>query len=168
MSAVVTVLAAIGLIVIISYLIYYLYEYMKYQMDKKTAENTNPPSNYMQNSGIKCPDYWVNTGIDRDGNYKCTNSFNIETVNPTTGNYKGKCNPTDMTFPHIDDGYTWEFGDPDGLTSYSDQEKYDFLNKSYGNSLSRCQWINYCGPSTNTQGIWSGINEICNTPPQSS
>ena len=168
MSAVVTVLAAIGLIVVISYLIYYLYEYIKYRMDRKIAENTNPPNNYMQNSGIKCPDYWVNTGIDKDGNYKCTNSFNIETVNPTTGSYQGKCNPTEMVFPPIKNGYTWEFGDPDGLTSYTDQEKYDFLNKSSGQSLSRCQWINYCGPSANTQGIWSGINEICNTPPQSS
>ena len=50
MSAVVTVLAAIGLIVVISYLIYYLYEYIKYRMDRKIAENTNPPNNYMQNS----------------------------------------------------------------------------------------------------------------------
>jgi hypothetical protein len=168
MSAVVTVLAAIGLIVVVSYLIYYLYEFMKYKMDKKISDNMNPPNNYMQNSGIKCPDYWVNTGMDPDGNYKCHNSFNIETVNPTSGNYKGKCNPVDMRFPHIDSGYTWEYGDPNGLTSYTDKEKYDFLNKSVGDSLTRCQWINYCGPSTNVQGIWSGVNELCNNPPLSS
>lgn len=168
MSAVVTVLAAIGLIVVISYLIYYLYEFIKYKMDQKVSDDVNPPNNYMQNSGIKCPDYWVNTGIDINGNYKCHNSFNIETVNPTSGSYAGKCNPVDMVFPEIDSGYTWEYGDPNGLTSYTDQEKYDFLNKSVDGSLTRCQWINYCGPSTNVQGIWSGVNEICNNPPQSS
>lgn len=167
MSAVVTVLAAIGLIVVISYLIYYLYKYISSKVDQKRAEDVYPPDNYMQNSGLKCPDYWVNTGVTPKGDYVCHNSFNIDTVNPTSGSYAGKCNPTNMIFPKIDKDYTWEYGDPDGLTSYTYDEKYDFLNKSVGDSLTRCQWINNCGPSQNVQGIWSGVNEICNSPPTS-
>jgi hypothetical protein len=167
-SIVVNILAGLAVLIIICYIIKYLWDLYKHRKDLKINSQINPPGSYMQNSGIKCPDYWVNTGVDPDGNYKCHNSFNIETVNPTSGSYAGKCNPVDMRFPHIDSGYTWEYGDPDGLTSYTDQEKYDFLNKSVGNSISRCQWINYCGPSTNVQGIWSGVNEICNNPPLSS
>ena len=166
MSVVVNILATIGLIVIIGYLLYYMYKYISNMQTKKFISQINPPGDYMQNSGIKCPDYWVNTGIDDKGNYICKNSFNIESDNPGTGTYAGKCNRTDMSFPAIKSGYTWEYNNPNGLTSYSDKEKYEFLNtKSLENSVSRCQWINNCGPSSNVQGIWSGVNEICNSPP---
>jgi hypothetical protein len=125
----------------------------------------NPPGPYMQNSGIKCPDYWVNTGIDANGNYICTNSFNVPSINPTTGVASGLCNPNTMTFTPVQKGHTWEMNNPNGLTSYSDLEKYNFLNNSKASSsVTRCQWINNCGPSSNIQGIWSGVNEICNSP----
>jgi len=130
----------------------------------------NPPASYMQNSGIKCPDYWVNTGIDPKGNYKCKNSFNIPSNQPETGTYIGKCKTDELVFPPIQSGYTWEYNDPNDLTSYTDQEKYDFLNKKIDGdtyAISRCDWINNCGPSANIQGIWTGVNEICNNPPTS-
>ena len=170
MSVVVTILAGIGLIFVIFYLIYYLYVYLKYKSDQKKIANINPPSDYMQNTGIKCPDYWVNTGVDSNGNYKCHNSFNITTYQPTTGNFIDKCNKTDLTFKKIKDGFTWEYNDPNGLKSYTEKERYDFLKDdtdTNDNILSRCGWINNCGPSSSTQGIWSGVNEICNAPPPS-
>ena len=175
MSVVVNILAAIGLIVIVSYLSVYLYNFMKNKQTQKTASQISPPGDYMQNSGIKCPDYWVNQGIDSNGNYICKNSFNIQTNNPTTGTYAGKCDPQIMTFTPIGSGlptapagtsYTWEYGNPTGYTTLTDEQKYNYLQTSSATgSISRCAWINNCGPSSKTQGIWSGVNEICNSPP---
>lgn len=167
-AIIVNILAVIALIIIISYVIYYIYKYWKNRKNQYIASVMNPPGSYMQNSGVKCPDYWVNTGIDSNGNYLCKNSFNIPTVNPSKGIAAGKCNSDQLTFTPVSNGYTWELNDPNGLTSYTDKEKYDFLNTSSKNSLTRCQWINNCGPSSNVQGIWSGVNEVCNNPPTAS
>jgi len=167
-SVIINIFAIIGLIIIITYAIRYLYLYVRKKESQKIAMSANPPGNYMQNSGIKCPDYWVNIGYDSSGNYLCKNSFNIATNNPTTGIAAGKCNSKEMIFSPVKSGYTWEYGNPHNLTTLSDDEKYDFLNKSSPSSLSRCQWINYCGPNPNVQGIWSGVNDICNHPPNSS
>lgn len=168
MSLIINILAAIGLFILIVYAIYYLKELINKKINGMKAMAQNPPSSYMQSSGIKCPDYWVNTGIDKNGNFICKNSFNIQTSNPTTGQYKGKCNPEAMTFTPIQPGYTWEGGNPNGLTSYTNDQKYTFLDTSSGtNAMTRCAWINNCGPTPNVQGIWQGVNELCNNPPTS-
>lgn len=165
-SIIVNILAAIALIIIISYIIYYIYGYWKNKEKQQIASIMNPPGPYMQNSGIKCPDYWVNTGVDPSGNYICKNSFNIPTVQPTRGFAINKCNQDSLKFQPITPNKTWEINDPNGLTSYTDIEKYNFLQiPATPSELSRCQWINNCGPASNTQGIWSGVNEICNNPP---
>lgn len=163
MSVIVNILAAIGLIVIISYLVYYLYQYIVKMQSLKEAAQMNPPGNYMQNSGIKCPDYWVNTGVDNNGNYICENTFNIQ-----TNSSNGTCNSSTMKFPPVTQGYTWDYGNPNGLTSLTDEQKYNFvLNTSGTGSMTRCNWINSCGPSSTVQGVWSGVNELCNSPPPS-
>jgi len=166
MSVVVNILAAIGLIVIIAYIVYYIYNYIKDMQTQQTISQMNPPGSYMQNTGILCPDYWVNTGIDANGNYICENTFNIQTnTNPS-------CNSTQMMFSPVANGYTWDYGNPNGMTSLTDNDKYTFVEKStakgVAGAISRCSWVNSCGPSTTVQGIWSGVNEICNSPPPSS
>jgi hypothetical protein len=165
MSVFVNILAAIGLIFIISTLIYYIYIYVKNKIEQRKHKEINPPLSYMQNTGIKCPDYWVNTGVDENGNYICRNSFNITTV-PKTNSYKTKCNSNNLIFSKLPENTTWELNDPHGLTSLTDIEKYRFVSNNKPNDnenlLSRCEWINNCGPSTSVQGVWSGINEICN------
>ena len=164
-SIIINILAVIGFLVVVSWLAYYSYGVVRKRVEYVKVSNTNPPESYMQNSGIKCPDYWVNTGVDKDGNYICKNSFNIDTVNPTGG----KCNSSEMVFSPIQSGYTWESFNPNGLISLTDKEKYDFLNGSVvEGSTTRCSWINTCGPATSTQGIWTGVNEICNSPPPAS
>ena len=154
---VVNILAAFGLIVILGYLIYLLYKYVKDQKNKIVISSINPPGDYMQNSGIKCPDYWVNTGNDNK-NYICKNSFNIQT-NTDDSNH---CNSDSLTFSQIPHGYTWEYGNPNGLTSLTDRQRYDFVNSKKDGSISRCDWINKCGPISSVQGTWSGVNEVCN------
>ena len=165
MSIVVNILAGIGLIVIIAYLISYLWQYFQNRSDQKIISEINPPGSYMQNSGIKCPDYWVNTGVDSNGNYICKNSFNIKTNEPKTGTFANKCNSDQAVFSPITSGNTWEYNNPNGLTSYSDMDKYNFVTTTNGSApISRCDWVNHCGPASNIQGIWSGVNEICNNP----
>jgi hypothetical protein len=161
MSVIINILAAIGLIVIISYMVYYLYTYFKKKQFQASIAHMNPPPSYMQNIGINCPDYWVNMGTDSNGNVMCKNSFNIP-VNDQT-----KCK-SNMTFTKVPSDRTWEFGNPNGLKSLSNSDKYKFVNNSVTpDGVTRCNWINQCGPSSSIQGIWQGVNEICNSPPPS-
>jgi hypothetical protein len=133
-------------------------------MIQKKINDINPPGSYMQNTGIKCPDYWVNTGVNTKGDYICKNSFNIETnskLNP-------KCNSNELIFAQVVDGMTWEMNNPNGYTSMTPADKHDFV-KNYiaegsENYMSRCDWIDQCGPSSSIQGVWSGVSDICNSP----
>jgi hypothetical protein len=164
-SILLTIFAIIGIIIIATIFLYWLYKNYKQLEKARTIEKINPPGQYMQNSGIKCPDYWVNTSVDSRGNYVCKNSFNVESINPKTGSNAGKCNPNELVFPPVESGYTWDYYSANGLTPYTGSDRYNFLNKKANpNSLTRCDWINNCGPSPNIQGIWSGVNQICNNP----
>ena len=164
MSAIINILAAIGLIVIIAYFVYYLYTYFQNKNFQAIIAEMNPPPSYMQTAGINCPDYWVNMGTDSNGNIQCKNSFNI----PVSSSCPVSSSNT-MTFTQIPTGDTWEYGNPNGLTSMTDLQKYNFLStSSTTGGISRCNWINKCGPSPSTQGIWQGVNEICNSPAPSS
>lgn len=166
-SIIANIFSVIGVIVLLLIIIHYTVQYMKNKTAIHIAATMNPPGDYMQNSGIKCPDYWVNTGIDSNGNYMCSNSFNIPSTNPTTGSLAGKCT-SQIVFNPVQSGYTWQYNNPNGLTSYSTQEKYNFVTTQGNGTISRCDWINNCGPASNVQGIWSGVNEICNNPPTTS
>jgi hypothetical protein len=165
-SIIINILAFIALVIIISYVIYYIYNYWQNKITQYNTSLIYPPGAYMQSSGIKCPDYWVNTGIDPNGNYICNNSFNIPSVQPTSGSSQGLCNTNQLKFTPVQSGYTWDYNNPNGLTSYTEQQRYNFVNTTgTGSPISRCQWLNSCGPSSNVQGIWSGVNDVCNTPP---
>jgi hypothetical protein len=159
MSFIINICVIIVIIIFIYYAYYFITSYFAALKNRKIALLTNPPGEYMQNSGIKCPDYWVNTGIDRDQNYICKNSFNIRTNNRNNN----KCNNEIIKFPPIPAGTTWEYGNPNGLTTLTQDAKTTFLNQSVDsdNFLSRCGWIQNCGPGTNVMGTWQGVNEIC-------
>ena len=156
------ILIILGIILFI-FIVQFFNKAIKQRILQNAATLINPPGDYMQTSGIQCPDYWVNAGVDKNGNFICKNSFNVET------NKLPECNSSVMHFTQIPQGNTWQIGNPNGLTSYTDTDKYNFLNTSAApNSLTRCQWINKCGPNARTQGIWQGVNELCNNPPASS
>jgi hypothetical protein len=163
MSIIINIFASIGFIFIIGVLIYYIYVYIKKKSDEQMIKNINPPGAYMQNTGIKCPDYWVNTGVDKDGNYICRNSFNIESNLKKSDGTPNNCNFNEMTFAKLPDGKTWEANNPNGMTSLTDKEKLNFLKRSIEGiaSLSRCDWVTSCGPTSSIPGVWSGVNEIC-------
>jgi len=164
-SIVINILAGVGLLVIIAYIIYYLYNYIENYKFQQSVTQLNPPPTYMQNSGLNCPDYWVNTGIDSNGNSICQNSFNVSSQN---------C-PSTMYFAPIPSANTWIPGNPGNQTTFTDEQQYNFLSTTVAtggstnnqNALSRCAWINQCGPNQTTQGVWQGVNELCNSPPTS-
>ena len=170
-GTIINILAIIGLIILISYLISYLYNYFKQRTANKLNAQVNPPLTYMQQTGLRCPDYWVNAGVDPNGNYICKNSFNLDIKkNPSNECKNVNCysKPEDKTisFNPLPSGYTWELGNPSGLTSYTQTERYDFVNQTTnGAETSRCDWIKCCGPSHNTDAVWQGVEKTCNTNP---
>ena len=101
---IVNFLAIIGVIIIITYIISYIYTYFKQKALQEYLKKINPPLDYMQNSGIKCPDYLSNN-TTKNNKYFCTNrNFNIQINNDP------KClnNNNIVEFPEIPDGKTWE------------------------------------------------------------
>jgi hypothetical protein len=155
-SIIINILAFIGVIFIIGIIIYYIYKYYQKKAHNKIISDIFPPGEYMQHTGIKCPDYWVNTGINKDGNYICYNKFNI----PVRENNNEKCydSPNIKTFSPLDKNKTWEYGDPYGMKSYTDKEKSEFVKKD------RCGWIRDCGAEPGLNAVWSGVDDICSNP----
>lgn len=157
---IVNFLAIIGVIIIISYIISYIYSYFKQKAIQNYIKKINPPLDYMQNSGIKCPDYLSNNNT-KNNKYFCSNrNFNIQINNDP------KClNENNVVkFPIIPDGKTWEMGNPDGKVTMTANEKYNFLKENEKGFYSRCEWIKNCGPAKNVKGVWQGIEKICNSP----
>ncbi len=151
--------AIIGLIILISYFISYIIEYFKEQQLKAANKKIMPPTSYMQNSGIRCPDYLSNTNVTNNS-YTCSNrDFNINVKDP------GECYfDTEnklVNFKPLPEGKTWELGDPSGLKSMTEQEKWDFVREKIDGNPSRCDWIDKCGPAQGVEGIWQGVNKWC-------
>jgi hypothetical protein len=153
--------AVIGIIILVVYLINYIVSLYKQRAENSANKRINPPPAYMQNSGIKCPDYFSNIGVDKES-YNCSNrDFNINVNSPDT--CYNNVNDKTMRFPIIPSGKTWEFGNPNGLTSLTNQEKWDLVRAKVGtDSLSRCDWIQQCGSSQGVNGVWQGVSRWCN------
>jgi len=157
-------LAVIGFLIILSYLISYLHSYYQSRIASQANKKINPPPSYMQNNGVKCPDYFVNTAT-LGNNYVCSNrDFNLN----VRKNSNIKCYSNNeqkiVEFPKIPDGKTWEFGNPDGLSTMTHEERYNFVNEKNQDGTSRCDWIKGCGASENVNGVWQGIQRVCNSP----
>jgi hypothetical protein len=155
-GTVVNILALVGVLFIVGIIIFYIYKYFKKQNKKDVISQIYPPGEYMQNVGIKCPDYWVYLGTTPDGKYVCQNKFNIPVV--PKNNYSCSQN-NQVSFDAIEAKRTWEFGNPNDLKTYTDKEKSAFLNNS-----NRCNWVNNCGSAEGLSAVWTGVSDICNNP----
>ena len=169
MSAVINVFASIGLVAILVIIIYYIWKYIdQLNKDAKIAM-TRPSAAYMQNIGIKCPDYWTYMGNDSMGNYVCRddkglmvkynknkNTKCISTIDVIDGSTTKKVANT-IAFVKLDDATKWE--------SMSDEEKMNFMKKDSTDKkyISRAEWIRTCGPEigngVNSPAVWSGLNK---------
>jgi hypothetical protein len=159
-SFLVNFLAILGFIIIISYSISYLLDYFKQVAANNANKKINPPYSYMQTNGIKCPDYLTNTTIATNkDSYTCSNrDFNINTNNATCFS---DTSAKTVDFPVMPEGKTWELGNPGGLTSMTDKEKWDFVREKTSGNKSRCNWIKDCG--NGADAVWQGVNKICNS-----
>ncbi len=155
MSVLVNILATIGLVGILIVVIYYIWKYID-KMNKDAAiAKERPTPTYMQQVGLKCPDYWIHRSYDRNGNYIC------EDVNDLMVKYEkdnGNCRNTttkQMTFSKIDPNTPW--------TKMSDDDRKKFVATKVGSNYSRAQWIKQCGPNVgrgvSTRAIWSGLEK---------
>lgn len=170
-NIIINIFALLGIVVFTAYIVYYLWNKNKQSNKQKMIAQKNPPGMYMQQTGIKCPDYFVYVGKDEDGNYRCKNSYGLE-VSPSstiTGCEDVKCltNPTDneIMFVSMDDNKTWDYYDTDTQQSYTDDERKQFVAKSTVDGPSRCDWIKCCLGhdlgNVQSNAVWLGVQEYC-------
>lgn len=97
-----------------------------------------PPIDYMVMEGVKCPDYWVYMGNDKNGNNICKNQYNIPVANSTSS----KC-----------------YSDPQNkIMKFKIANMQQSGNMDAMASKQRCDFVSNCGPTTNTPASWLGIN----------
>lgn len=167
-TIIVTLLAAVGVLVLTSLMLYYIAKWIKSR--KPEGKPKWPPENYMKEIGARCPDNWVFVKQDYvNGQLSdiCQNVFDIPVADNTCYNYGGisdisKASGKMAAFPAIVD---WD----------------KYRNSDLVGSA-RCQWIRKCGPPSNIQGecgpaptcgpapdvphpaghaAWSGIDGYC-------
>lgn len=166
-SIAINILAIVGVLVIISYIVYYLWKYLQHKTKQEMMSKISPPDDYMQQTGIKCPDYWVNTSSDAS-TYTCQNVNNIPIVESSKKPTGFTCNSGGIVkFDAIANGKTWEHGNPNGLKSLTNKERNDFVKGSVATgTVSRCDWIKYCGvyndDTSANPAVWLGVNDVCN------
>lgn len=155
----VNVLAMIGFLAIIIYVIYSIWNYF----DKINRENTlskiRPTLTYMQNVGVKCPEYWDLVEVDKDSNYVCQDTFqlmkkyehddDVNCVDSALGAANGYHR---MSFVGMPEGMNW--------VTMTEQQRMDFVakaNESGSGSVSRANWIRKCGSGPGANAVWSGL-----------
>ena len=156
----INIFAIIGILILISYAISYIIEYMKKRSREAANKKVMPPPAYMQNSGIKCPDYLSNIGVTKNA-YTCSNrdfSINVNDHETCFSNTDKKT----VQFATIPEDKTWELYDTNGRKSMNDKERWDFVRKNVDGNPSRCDWVEKCGPVDNVKGVWQGVSKWCN------
>lgn len=108
--------------------------------NKIVLDTQYPPSDYMLNKGLLCPDWWDATV--QNNQVTCTNSRNLA-VNSSGQNCYSGSGANTVNFPLITN---WP------ITSKGELQAK--LN-------SRCQWINQCGANKNTKASWMALNSLC-------
>lgn len=168
LNVIINIFAVIGIVILLLYFISWLWKTMKNKTQERIHSAANPPNEYMQATGVRCPDYWINSGIDNNGNYICTNQYNISSRASTNSSCSNVTCPNQIKFSPMASGTTWVPGNPNGLTSLTDSQKQTFVTTQGSGEMSRCDWVNCCGPndpanlSKINAGVWLGVNDICN------
>ncbi len=151
MQAIVKIFAFIGFVTILVYLTFRLWDYFKSQSDKADKAKIRPPLDYMNDVGIKCPDYWTYVGNDKNGNYQCVNTFQLHVKDPSKC-YSDISNKM-MIFKALQEGQNW--------SDMSDDDRTNFVKTQIAsgdnilNNTNRCDWTHKCGT------VWLGVGDKC-------
>ncbi len=152
MDAIIKIMAFVGFVVILIYLIYKLWGYIDYRAKKTRDSLIRPPLDYMNTIGIKCPDYWAYTGTDDNGNYKCVNTYNIPLKGTPSQCYTDQANTTVVFGALTDD---WQ--------DMSIDDRKDFIKKNKPSNVTTTSGYNdtRCNFSKNCVNVWSGVQNQC-------
>ena len=97
-----------------------------------------PPLDYMIMEGVKCPDYWVYMGDDKNGNNICKNQYNIPVANSSSSKCYSDAQNKVMKFKKANMDNS---GNMDQIAAKQ-----------------RCDFVSTCGPTTASTASWLGIN----------
>lgn len=159
--ALINILAAIGTLTVIILIIYWTWNYMVKKNKQKKEDNERPTPSYMQEIGVKCPDYWDYVGTNSTtGNYTCYNRNNLSLKSGDSCYTDASARTTE--FVPLKPDYKWK--DMNG------NDRKEFVNDtgtdSSGTALqSRCEWIQSCGFDMGADmisaAVWMGISNYC-------
>lgn len=157
MSALLNVFAIIGLVGVLIVIIYFIWKYLKTMTKNAMIAKERPSPAYMEQVGLKCPDYWMLDGFDDDGNYICKDKMDIMKMPQYKKSSKNKkcINKGKAVFSRFESNTPW--------VDMSDDEKIAFVASKAGNRYSRAEWIKQCGPNVgnkvSTRAVWSGLDK---------
>lgn len=169
----VTVFAAIGLVFVVMYVFWYIMNKIKTSNDNYTTNDIS--TNYMNNIGLHCPNYYINTLNDNNTN-TCQNSYNLnQNINQDNGlsnSTKDGCNAVQCY--HDASNKIVNFEAIKNWDSMNDDErinalKYDGKNNdgtTKDNVSNRCDWIKCCGAAvgnSNTYQPWLEVQNYCDS-----
>ena len=164
----VTVFAAIGLVFVIMYVFWYIMNKIKNATDNVTTNDISP--NYMQEIGLRCPDYYVNTLNDNNMS-TCKNSYNLDQgINSESGESKqddSRC--ANVKCYHDIENKTVNFQDIPDWKDLNDDDRIKALKndgKNIDNVTNRCDYIKCCGVAfggSSTSQPWLEINDYCDS-----
>ena len=115
-------------------MLYVLYTIYRNYRGKSTAPRSYPPSSFMRQVGVRCPDYWVYN----DDKGVCVNQFNIPVNDPESCYDQNN----EKKFKNIT---RWPVN----------SNELDEVLKG------RCDWIRDCGPTKKLPASWLGVDDHC-------
>ncbi len=158
MSAVLNVLAIIGLVAILVVVIYYIWNYISKMNKDASIAKERPTPTYMEQTGLKCPDYWMLSGLDGNGNYICEDKKELMKQygkNSASAKCYSDVSGKKMVFSKFDNKTHW--------VDMSDEDKIKFAATKVNTNYSRSEWIKNCGPNVgngvSTRAVWSGLDK---------
>ena len=114
------IFGTIGLMALIYLIIVNVTNYVRRRRRKQIIAAMSPPLDYMQQTGVNCPDYWIRTRNSNNRVY-CSNSFNLKQKSPDC--------PKEESFREID---------ADQWNTTSNKSKIRGVQE-------RCRWLDKCG-----------------------
>lgn len=156
-----TIFASIGLVFVVLYTFWYIMNKVKTNQDNVTTNNV--PTNYMQQVGLNCPDYYINTSNENNVN-TCKNSYHLEqSINSEDGKSTNPNCSNVQCYADLDNK-TVNFDVINNWEDLNDNQRKSVMTNNSNGTLSRCDWINCCGSKvgdTYTKYPWVELQNYC-------
>jgi len=153
MDIISTIFMVIGALVVLLYLYIIISNKIKSHYTNLKRHET-PPSQYMNEVGLKCPNMWEYKGLSPNGNnYICKNYLDI----PVKDNSSSTGCPLNCYTNMENKEAEFSVINQNWATLSDNQRKQAVKD--------RCNWLKCCGPSPNgnyqTDAVWLGVDKYC-------